>query len=300
MTLVSVRLDKGFSTMATGADIGQGGPHMTSSLEVTEIQEELVKLNLKVKTLSDRFHTCHDEADMEATNEEIRARLAQFRERLARLGRLAVEQRAVEAREMLLKDLASHKDQLEACQKQFRQANLECILRLQKRDRTELFGDEDSVVRRRGLGGQDADKGELIKESGRVTDSLASISRQLAATVERSAATVDELASSSGAVREVQDEFRSMGVVIGQSRKLINKYARRETTDMVLILFAFCFFFACVFYILRKRVLGPLDPFSLTWNAVTTLVNTIINAVMTLIVNSDATENNIDEEAIIH
>jgi len=48
-------------------------------------------------------------------------------------------------------------------------------------------------------------------------------------------------------------------------RRLITKYGRREVTDRVLIFFAAIFFFACVFYVLRKRVLGPLDPFSLLW-----------------------------------
>ena len=38
-----------------------------------------------------------------------------------------------------------------------------------------------------------------------------------------------------------------------QGRKLISKYGRRETTDRFLIFFAFAFFWACVFYVLRKR-----------------------------------------------
>ena len=41
--------------------------------------------------------------------------------------------------------------------------------------------------------------------------------------------------------------------------------------------FAFAFFFACVFYVLRKRVLGPLDPITLAWQAITTLINTVLN-----------------------
>ncbi len=177
--------------------------------------------------------------------------------------------------------------QLSACQKQFRQANLECILRLQRMDRTALFDsgeEEGNTTRQRHPRG--GDKASLLKETGRVTDNLSAISRQLAATVEKSAMTVDDLAQSSTAVRETQEEFRNMSSVIGQSRKLINKYARRETTDAVLILFAFGFFFACVFYVLRKRVLGPLDPLSLTWNAITTLVNTLVNTIMMILGNS--------------
>ena len=89
------------------------------------------------------------------------------------------------------------------------------------------------------------------------------ISRQLADTVERSKLTVGKLEGSSTVVDEVRspeqlaftewktwvtflvkeisfhhatqvgDEYRSLAGVIGQSKKLITKYARREFTDKV-------------------------------------------------------------------
>ena len=76
---------------------------------------------------------------------------------------------------------------------------------------------------------------------------------------------------------KVGDEYRTLAGVIGQSKKLITKYARREFTDkvrteilcirlhsffQVLIIFALAFFFAVVLYILRKRVFpsyGPIE-----------------------------------------
>jgi hypothetical protein len=76
---------------------------------------------------------------------------------------------------------------------------------------------------------------------------------------------------------DANEEFKSMGSVISQSKKLITKYGRREVTDRVLILFAAAFFFAVVFIILRKRVFGPLDPFPLIWSSVTTTIGTVIN-----------------------
>ena len=109
-----------------------------------------------------------------------------------------------------------------------------------------------------------------------MTDNLAAISRHLADTVQRSSLTMDDLVQSSATVSETNAEFKSMGAEIGQSRKLITKYGRRETTTHVLIFVAFCFFFACVFHILRKRVLGPLDPMLLTYNTLTTLVTTVM------------------------
>lgn len=250
-----------------------------SSLEIKEIQEEMVKLNLKIKMLNEEFSDCRDDRDMEALNEDVRKHLEAFRVALKKLEAMAKSQRELQDREMLLKDVDSHRDQMNACQKQFRQANLRCILELQKRDKGELFGEEneedenEGVKRRR----RSLRRNSLVKETGDVTDNLASISRQLAATVQRSALTVDDLASSSQTVSETKDEYKNMGSVIGQSRKLITKYGRRETTDRVLIFFAFAFFFAVVFYVLRKRVLGPLDPLLLSWNAILTLVNTILS-----------------------
>ena len=128
----------------------------------------------------------------------------------------------------------------------------------------------------------------MARESGKATEQLKAISRHLASTVERSAKTIEELTESSKTMGDAGEEFKSQGSVIGQSRKLITKYARREVTDRVLILFASAFFFAVVFYILRKRVLGPLDPFSLIWASITAFIRSVIN----LLVQDDTDEEN--------
>ena len=73
-----------------------------------------------------------------------------------------------------------------------------------------------------------------------------------------------------------------MSFFTGQSRRLITKYARREVTDRVLILFAVAFYFAVVLYILRKRVLGPLDPIALIWSTVKTLVIALVKIIRTV------------------
>ena len=70
---------------------------------------------------------------------------------------------------------------------------------------------------------------------------------------------MDELVDSSNTMNEASEEFKSQGSVISQSKKLITKFARRMDTDRVLIALAACFFFAVVFYILRKRVLGKVS-----------------------------------------
>ena len=121
------------------------------------------------------------------------------------------------------------------------------------------------------------DKEEMVKESGRATDQLKAISRNLAQTVENSSRTMDELVTSSKTLNEANEEFKGHASVVGQGRKLITKYVRRGVTDQFLILMAAAFFFAVVFYILRKRVLGPLDPFSLIWSSIVAFVQTLLN-----------------------
>merc|ERR1712034_247392 len=106
------------------------------------------------------------------------------------------------------------------------------------------------------------DKEQMVAEHGSITNNLMAISRQLAETVEKSKQTVSNLEGTSRTVEEVGEEHRMGGGVIGQSRKLITKYGRREFTDKVLIIFALAFFFAVVLYILRKRLFptyGPIE-----------------------------------------
>ncbi len=129
----------------------------------------------------------------------------------------------------------------------------------------------------------------MVSESGKATEQLRAISRHLAQTVQTSSRTMEELVESSKTLSDANEEFKSMGSVISQSRKLITKYGRRIMTDRVLIFLAAAFFFAVVFYILQKRVLGPLDPFSLMWSSITAFIRTVLNL---LIPNESADDNN--------
>ncbi len=286
-TSASASLSSAAATPSSSKSLSGSQVSLNSSVEVTEVQEELVTVNLKAKVAIGRFATAEDEAEMEEINSEVRGMLAAFRAKLDRLRHLARRQTERAAREMLAKDVESHAGQLAGCEKSFRDANLKCILEINKRNKRELLGETDGGggggggARHRATGKrrlEQRNKDSLVQESGRLTDDLSSVSRMLAAAVERSSQTVEELAQSSGTVGETHDEFKTMGSVIGQGRKLISKYGRRETTDRVLIFFAFAFFWACVLYVLRKRVpLGPLDPLTIIWNAVAVVVSVVMN-----------------------
>ena len=105
--------------------------------------------------------------------------------------------------------------------------------------------------RRSTLDVQQKDKEEMVLESGKATERLRSISRNLAQTVENSSRTMSELVDSSKTMSDTNEEFKTMGAGISQARRLITKFGRRETTDRLLILLAAAFFFSVVFYILK-------------------------------------------------
>lgn len=60
--------------------------------------------------------------------------------------------------------------------------------------------------------------------------------------------------TSSDKVSGTRVELEHQQQVIVQSGKLLGKYGRREVTDKALLVLAFAFFLACVFYILQKRM----------------------------------------------
>ena len=88
--------------------------------------EELVRLNLRIKTSTVCFVNgeCNTHRQMEQLNSEIRSFLEKMRKTLERLRHLAERQSNSESRKMLMSDVDKYSDQLAACHRSFRQANL--------------------------------------------------------------------------------------------------------------------------------------------------------------------------------
>ena len=88
--------------------------------------EELVRLNLRIKTTTVSFVNgdCTTHRQMEQLNSDIRNYLEKMRRTLDRLRHLAERQSSSESRKMLLSDVDKYADQLAACHRSFRQANL--------------------------------------------------------------------------------------------------------------------------------------------------------------------------------
>lgn len=250
--------------------------------EVSDVHEELSRLNLKILSLIESFASIECHEDMEKLNGDIRSKFDDMRKGIQTLRELARKQESSQSSVMLKTDANSHEDLMTGCLSSFKKANLACISRLNSKGREQLMSKNRS-----DLNSRLKDKEALVSENSKATEQLRSISRNLAATVQNSARTMDELVVSSTNLNEANEEFKSMGSSISQSRKLITKYARRIMTDRVLIFLAAAFFFAVVFYILRKRVLGPLDPFALLWASITAFIRTVLNL---LIPNDDQNE----------
>jgi len=241
------------------------------SKQLTEIEDDLTKLNVKIRKSIQEFSLCATFKEVDEQNAAVRGLMDNMRSSIQELDTLATEsadkQQADRASEMK----ESYKEQLVSCQRQFRMANVSQMNQLESDSSRELIGNTQLRQRVKPEGRQG-----LLSEHSNVTNNLKLISRQLAATVEKSQLTVSNLEGSSKTLQEVEEENRSLTGVIGQSKKLITKYMRREFTDKILIVFALAFFFAVVLYILRKRVFptyGPLEVvfylFSLCSNAIT-------------------------------
>nr|CAI5842720.1 unnamed protein product [Callosobruchus analis] len=154
----------------------------------------------------------------------------------------------------LIKELALQREQLASTMDTFKKANLKAMLSIENAAKEDLLKStaKPNTLRQRQV--HNRDKDTLAKTSSNVTDQLLNISRQLAETTQRSAATLHTLAASSDSVLGAQEELKVTSGAIGQSGKLLAKYGRREFTDKVLVCFAFIFFLACVLYIMQKRL----------------------------------------------
>merc|ERR1719412_2805988 len=113
-----------------------------------------------------------------------------MRGNLGRLEVLARETLDMEESQAILEIVEKHREQLSACQRQFRLANVKAMTALETKSSRDLFKSSsqgESGVRNR------RDKEQMVTDYSNVTNSLMAISRQLADTVERSKQTVTSL-----------------------------------------------------------------------------------------------------------
>ncbi|XP_012255518.2 vesicle transport protein SEC20 [Athalia rosae] len=216
------------------------------------VRQEIVNNNMQVKAIIQDIQNCTESMELlNELNAKGRAKIAALRSSIERLQGLAFQEHSNKKKLELYTEIDSHKSQLTITLGAFRNANVvsACVIdRMAKEELLEMPEDQQNALRKR------RDKQTLIKMSGGVTDKLLSISRHLAETTQKSAHTLDTLIISSDKVSGTKDELEHQQQVIVQSGKLLGKYGRREVTDKALLVLAFAFFLACVFYILQKRL----------------------------------------------
>jgi protein transport protein SEC20 len=158
--------------------------------------------------------------------------------------------------DVLISDVEAFRAQLEANYGAVKKATAMSRRILEEKTQKELFSirsKEESEAAGQ-LRQRKVDKENLSKKASSVTEDLLSISQMMSSQVSLSEQSLNTLVSSSATVSETQEEFRMMNSLLGQSRKLLSKYGRREVTDRVLIFFALAFFFGCCLYVILKRL----------------------------------------------
>jgi len=221
------------------------------SCSAESVHSEIIKCNLRIRTITQDIRNCDGSVeDLNDLGYECREAMNKLRKHIDQLEMLAKEKDKKSEMTDLLNEVKNQREQLTSLQVGFRKATLAAMILIDKKRKEELFDGSSSQVKHRIK----RDKESLVKSSMSSTEKLLALSRNLSETVQRSAGTVETLVNSSHTIHETQEEFKTMGTTISKSHQLLTKYGRREITDKVLIVFALIFFFACVLYIVQKRL----------------------------------------------
>lgn len=216
------------------------------------IRQDIVKNHLQVTALIQDIQQCTGPLELlNELNGEGRAKIAALKLSIDELESVAEKEPSEKTKAELLTEVDNYKQQLITSLAAFKKANVVSVCVIDKLAKEELLSmseEQQAAIRRRH------DKRSLTNTSSQLSDKLLSISRHLAETTQRSADTLDTLATSSDKITSTKGEMEHQQQVIVQSSKLLGKYGRREDTDKVLVALAFVFFLACVFYVLQKRL----------------------------------------------
>lgn len=211
--------------------------------------KEILKIDIRIKLcIQDIYNDCASREDLDAKNLEAAESLRTYKKTVEALKALGMEQDKVQDKERLTLKAEECVRGMKINTEALRKANLFAEKNIHDQYRERLLS--GGHVRQRGR----ADKETLLRSTSGMTENLFSISRMMADQVKYSENALDLLVGTSSMITESQQESRQMGFAILQSQKLLTKYGRREMTDRVLIFLALLFFFACVLYVLKRRL----------------------------------------------
>ncbi|XP_041788293.1 vesicle transport protein SEC20 [Anopheles merus] len=232
---------------------------LSSYTDVSAIRQEILDNNLRAKAIiMDISNFRGTLRELETLNEAGRDKLAALRRCIDRMDVLARD----EPDHKLTEEAEKNREQYTRTLQAFRKANINTMLEIEKANKEELFAlrPEASDVRQRKVGpggpttGKTHRNSSLLFQQESVTDRMISISKQLHDTTQKSAATLDMLVATSATVESTRDELLKTAGKIHQSRKLLQKYSRRDCTDKVLAMFGLVLFLVSVLYVLSRRL----------------------------------------------
>ncbi|XP_035900817.1 vesicle transport protein SEC20 isoform X2 [Anopheles stephensi] len=227
--------------------------------DLSAVRQEILDNNLRAKAIiMDITNFRGTLLELETLNEAGRDKLAALRRCIDQMDVLARD----ETDSKLTEEVEKNREQYAKTLQAFRKANITTMLEIEKSNKEELFAmrPEASEVRQRKLANAASGSSKTYRSSSlllqqeSVTDRMIAISKQLHDTTQKSAATLDMLVTTSGTVESTRDELLNTAGKIHQSRKLLQKYSRRDCTDKILAIFGLLMFLASVFYVLWKRL----------------------------------------------
>ncbi|KAF2357190.1 Sec20 [Trinorchestia longiramus] len=228
----------------------------TENVYGSVVRQEIVKCNVTLKSYlqSIREHK-GNEAELNEMSVAVRVKLNQLRGLIASLKTLAQEEDKLEAKKAAQVDIAEHESALQQTHSSLRNALFRAQLAITEREKNELFsysadhsGTGEAVLRSR------MSSDMALKQSSQLSSDLLAATRMIQDNTEKSAKTLDKLVESSETLTATREDLKGMGSVIGQARKLLSKYGRRENTDKLLIFLGFVFFAACCLVVIRNRL----------------------------------------------
>nr|SVE76052.1 EOG090X0EO1 [Daphnia hispanica] len=222
----------------------------SDSAEVESLKNDILRGNLSIQNILHKIQKPDiTESDVVVLNSEYRSEYKRLKQFIDEFEKVAKDE---DDDGELAEDVSLLRNQLTNLQSAFRKANVQCQLSVSMKNKAELFysNPEEMEVRSR----QTKSKEELVKMSTNVTANLRNISQSMASVLEQNRGTLEVLAQSSNAVCDTQDEFKVMGSALTTTKKLVSRFGRRETTDLILIILALAAFFAACVYVIQKRM----------------------------------------------
>eukprot|EP00794_Sanderia_malayensis_P004856 gene4856-5493_t len=223
------------------------------------VNQKLLKSELQVEELINSIRICEsDKSEVTARHFAARKAILGIKNDLQVLNEIKEQEDKAEIKEEIESIITRHKKTLMALQMELRKANLIAEERLSSSQRNELITNdvlnENEPGGRTSLRRRGANKDKALNVTSTITSDLIKIAEMMSTQVEHSIESANHLEESSKQLTETHEEYKSMTGFIQMSKKLINKYMRRETTDTLLIFFGLILFFSTVVYIVLKRI----------------------------------------------